>query len=107
MSVILTCNSTRTVVASQSDIFHICVDVSLNKSEYSGVGGLIIDMNGDHLAFFSARVEKEMIEAVLEMLAVLCAFECWQEKTMIHRIVLFTDSESVRGAFLKSCQLRQ
>ena len=36
------------------------------------------------------------------MLAVLCAFKCWQEKATIHRIVLFTDSESVRGAFLKS-----
>lgn len=83
------------------------MDVSSNESEYSGVGGLIIDMNGDHLAFCSARVEKETIEAVLEMLAVLCAFECWQEKTMIHRIVLFTDSESVRGAFFKSCQLGQ
>ena len=70
-------------------------------------------MNGDHLTFFSAKVEKEMIEAVaskgqrtilpeLEMLAVLCAFECWQEKAMIHRTVLFTDSESVRGSFLKS-----
>ena len=32
----------------------------------------------------------------------MCAFKCWQEKATIHRIVLFTDSESVRGAFLKS-----
>ena len=38
----------------------------------------------------------------LEMLAVLCAFKCWQEKATIHRSLLFTDSESVRGAFLKS-----
>ena len=38
----------------------------------------------------------------LEMLAVLCAFKCWQEQAMSQRMVLFTDSEAVRGAFLKS-----
>ena len=92
---------------------HIYVDASFNEADYSGVGGLIIDMHGDRLAFFSARVEKEMVDAIvskgqrtiiqeLEMLAVLCAFKCWQETATIHRTVLFTDSESVRGAFLKS-----
>ena len=113
VSTILTCNSPRKVVASQSDILHIYVDASFNEADYSGIGGLIIDMHGDRLAFFSAKVEKEMVDAIvskgqraiiqeLEMLAVLCAFKCWQEKATIHRIVLFTDSESVRGAFLKS-----
>ena len=38
----------------------------------------------------------------LEMLAALCAFKCWQEQAMSHRMVLFTDSEAVRGAFLKN-----
>ena len=113
VSSILTLNSPRKVVASQSDIFHIYVDASFNEVGYSGIGGLIIDMHGDCPSFFSARVEKEMVDAIvskgqrtiiqeLEMLAVLCAFKCWQEKATIHRIVLFTDSESVRGAFLKS-----
>ena len=89
------------------------MDASFNDADYSGIGGLIIDMHGDHLAFFSARVEREMIDDIapkgqrpiiqeLEMLAVLRAFKCWQEKAPIHSIVLFIDSESVRGAFLKS-----
>ena len=89
------------------------VDASFNEADFSGIGGLIIDMQGNHLSFFSARVGTEMIEVIvakgqrtiiqeLEMLAVLCAFKCWQEKAMSHRIVLFTDSEAVRGAFLKS-----
>ena len=113
VSTILTRNSPRRVVASQSDILHIYVDASFNEVDYSGIGGLIIDMHGDCLSFFSAKVEKEMIDAIvsrgqrtiiqeLEMLAVLCAFKCWQERATVHRIVLFTDSESVRGAFLKS-----
>ena len=113
VSTILTRNSSRKVVASQSDILHIYVDASFNEVDYSGIGDLIIDMHGDCLSFFSAKVEKEMVDAIvskgqrtiiqeLEMLAVLCAFKCWQERATVHRIVLFTDSGSVRGAFLKS-----
>ena len=114
VSTILTRNSPRKVVTSQSDILHIYVDASFDELDYSGIGGVIIDMHGDCLSFFSAKVEKEMIDAIivskgqrtiiqeLEMLAVLWAFKCWQERATVHRIVLFTDSESVRGAFLKS-----
>ena len=114
VSTILTRNSPRKVVASQSDILHIYVDASFDELDCSGIGGVIIDMHGDCLSFFSAKVEKEMIDAIivskgqrtiiqeLEMLAVLWAFKCWQERATVHRIVLFTDSESVRGAFLKS-----
>ncbi len=91
ISTILALNIPRQVVASQADIFHIYVDASFNEADFSGIGGLIIDMQGDHLSFFSARVEKEIIDAVvskgqrtiiqeLEMLAVLCAFKCWQER---------------------------
>ena len=36
------------------------------------------------------------------MLAVLCALKCWQNEANVHRVVLFTDREAVRGAFLKS-----
>ena len=82
VSTILTRNSPRKVVASQSDIFHIYVDASFNEVDYSGIGGLIIDMHGDCLSFFSAKVEKEMVDAIvskgqrtiiqeLEMLAVV------------------------------------
>ena len=109
ISAILTLNSPRKVVASQSDILHIYVDASFNEADFSGIGGLVIDMQGNYLSFFNAKVGKEMIEVIvskgqrtiiqeLEMLAVLCAFKCWQEKAMSHR----TDSEAVRGAFLKS-----
>ena len=109
ISAILTLNSPRKVVASQSDILHIYVDASFNEADFSGIGGLVIDLQGNYLSFFNAKVGKEMIEVIvskgqraiiqeLEMLAVLCAFKCWQEKAMSHR----TDSEAVRGAFLKS-----
>ena len=106
-------NVPRKVVATQADILHVYVDASFNEVGYSGIGGLVIDMLGAHLSFFSAKVEKEMISSIvtrgqrtiiqeLEMLAVLCAFKCWQKESAIHRVVLFTDSESVRGAFLKN-----
>ena len=56
ISVILTLNIPRKVFASQSDILHIYVDASFNESDFSGIGGLIIDMQGDHLSFFSSKV---------------------------------------------------
>ena len=110
---LLNCNVPRRVVATQADILHVYVDASFNDVGYSGIGGLIIDMLGVHLSFFSAKVGTEMISSIvtrgqrtiiqeLEMLAVLCAFRCWQKESAIHRVVLFTDSESVRGAFLKN-----
>ena len=106
-------NVPRRVVATQADVLHVYVDASFNEVGYSGIGGLVIDMLGAHLSFFSAKVEMEMISSIvtrgqrtiiqeLEMLAVLCAFKCWQKESAIHRVVLFTDSESVRGAFLKN-----
>ena len=102
-------NVPRRVVATQADVLHVYVDASFNEVGYSGIGGLVIDMLGAHLSFFSAKVEMEMISSIvtrgqrtiiqeLEMLAVLCAFKCWQKESAIHRVVLFTDSESVRVA---------
>ena len=39
------------------------------------------------------------------MLAVLAAIRCWKHQLQRCRVVLFTDSESVRGSFLKHCDL--
>ena len=38
----------------------------------------------------------------LEMIAVLAAMRIWQKLIKACRVVLFTDSEAVRGAFLKN-----
>ena len=100
---LLTCNVPRKVVATQADILHVYVDASSNEVGYSGIGGLVIDMLGTHLSFFSAEVEGDMIRSIvtrgqrtiiqeLEMLAVLCAFKCWQKESAVHRVVLFTDT---------------
>ena len=34
--------------------FYTYVDASFNKADFSGIGGLIIDMQGNYLSFFSA-----------------------------------------------------
>ena len=49
-----------------------------------------------------AKGQKTVIQA-LEMMAVLAAMKVWQKLIEACRVVLFTDSEAVRGAFLKSC----
>ena len=86
---------------------------SFDVSAHSGLGGVVINMSGEQLSFFSTEVEKKVIDATmskgqrtiiqeLEMMAVLGAFRCWQKTISQHRVVLFTDSEAVRGTFLKS-----
>ena len=80
---------------------------------YSGLGGLIIDMSKKTLSFFSTEVDKRMLDDImakgqrtviqeLEMMAVLAAVRVWRKLIKSCRVVLFTDSEAVRGAFLKS-----
>ena len=65
------------------------------------------------LSFFSAHVAKMTLDDImakgqksviqeLEMMAVLAAVRSWKETIRPHRVALFTDSEAVRGSFLKS-----
>ena len=72
-----------------------------------------MNMLGEYLSFFSVKVEEEVIEAMtskgqrtiiqeLEMMVVLGAPKSWEVDPSRHPVVLFTDSEAVRGAFLKS-----
>ena len=48
-----------------------------------------------------SKGQKTVIQE-LEMMAVLAAVRGWKELIKTCRVVLFTDSEAVRGAFLKS-----
>ena len=48
-----------------------------------------------------AKGEKTVIQE-LEMMAALAAVRVWRKLIKACRVVLFTDSEAVRGAFLKS-----
>ena len=110
---LLTKNSPRKIEASQAEVLHIYVDASFDYSDYSGLGGLIADMSKKILSFFSTEVDRRTLDEVmakgqktviqeLEMMAVLAALRVWQKLIQACRVVLFTDSEAVRGAFLKS-----
>ena len=70
-------------------------------------------MSGEQLSFFSTEVDKRVIDAMmskgqrtiiqeLEMMAVLGALKSWQDEAGRYRVVVFKDSEAVRGSFLKS-----
>ncbi len=109
----LTRNAPRKIEASQAEVLHIYVDASFDYSAYSGLGGLKINMSKKVLSFRSTEVDKRTLDEVmaegqktviqeLEMMAVLAAMKVWKELIKACRVVLFTDSEAVRGAFLKS-----
>ncbi len=70
-------------------------------------------MSKKTVSFFSTEVDKRTLDDVmakgqrtaiqeLEMMAVLAAVRVWRKLIKSCRVVLFTDSEAVRGAFLKS-----
>ena len=86
---------------------------SNDYSDYSGLGGLIVDVSKKILSSFSTEVDKRTLDEVmakgqktvieeLEMMAVLAAMKVWRKLIKSCRVVLFTDSEAVRGAFFKS-----
>ena len=64
------------------------------------------------ISFFSVKVDAGTLDEILakgqktviqelEMMAVLAAMKVWKELIKTCRVVLFTGSEAVRGAFLK------
>lgn len=95
------------------DHVHIYVDASFDDGGYSGIGGAIYNSRGEAIAFFSEEVDVEFLEQIrleaqvtllqeLEMFALLIAVTLWCPDHKRHRVVAFTDSEAVRGAFLKT-----
>ena len=110
---LLTQNLTRKIEASQAEVRHIYVDASFDYSGYSGLGGLIVNTSEERLSFFSTEVDKKLLDNImakgqktviqeLEMMAVLAALRVWRKLIRSCRVVLFTDGEAVRHAFLKS-----
>ena len=106
-------NVPRRIVGFSCEHVHIYVDASFDYDGYSGIGGALYDSSGKPIAFFSEELDREFLDIVrlegqvtviqeLEMLALMAAACLWCPKFKNHRVVAFTDSESVRGAFLKS-----
>lgn len=101
-------NVPRKIMGSLSDHVHIYVDASFDEGDYAGVGGALYDSHGRALFFFSEEVSPMLIADIrsdgqvtliqeLEMLALLVVPNLW-----IPPSGGFIDSESVRGAFLKT-----
>ena len=107
---LLTQNAPRKIEASQAEVLHIYVDACFNYSDYSGLGGMIVDMSKKVISFFSVEVDRRTFDEVmakgqktviqeLEMMAVLAAMKVWEKLIEACRVVMFTDSEAVRGFF--------
>ena len=105
MPELLTQNAPRKIEASQAEVLHIYVDASFSYSDYSGLGGMMVDMSKKVISFFldevMAKGQKTVIQE-LEMMAVLAAMKVWKKLIKACRVAMFTGSEAVRGAFPKS-----
>ena len=109
-------NVPRKIVGTLCDHIHIYVDAPFDDGGYSrlsGLGGAIYDSEGNPISFFNEELSRDFLETVrsdgqvtviqeLEMLALLIAVRLWFREFKSHRFVAFTDSEPVRGAFLKT-----
>ena len=88
-------NTPRKIQASQAEVLHIYVDASFDYSDYSGLGE-------SHIFLQCESGHRDVgRDTELEMMAVLAAMKVWKELIKTCRVVLFTGSEAVRGAFLK------
>ena len=87
---LLTQNAPRKIEASQAEVLHIYVDASFDYSDYSGLGGMIVDMSKKVISFFSVEVDRRTLDEVmakgqktviqeLEMMAVLAAMKVWKK----------------------------
>ena len=106
-------NVPRKIVGPLIEHVHIYVDVSFEEETYSGIGGVIYDSSGSLLAFFSEELPSEFISRAkrggqvsviqeFEMLALLAALDLWSPIFLNKKVVVFTNSEAVRGSFLKT-----
>ena len=106
-------NFPRKIMGPLSGHIHVYVDASFDENGYCGVGGVAYLETGKILGFFSEEVSQDLVKKIkshgqvtiiqeLEMLALLIAIELWCTSMQNHRFVIFTDSEAVRGSFLKS-----
>ena len=110
---LLTENVPRKIESLQAEVVRIYVDASFDRQKYSGLGGMVVDMSTKTLFFFSEAVNDDTLDEImskgqrtvvqeLEMMGVLAAVKSWHSFLKSRRVVLFTDSESVRGSFLKT-----
>ena len=111
-------NSPRKIKGRLSTHLHVYVDASFDENGYSGVGGVAYDEYGAIVGFFSEEVPRELVDSIkekgqvtiiqeLEMFALLIAVELWCPQWDHCRFIAFTDSESVRGSFLKSWSMNE
>eukprot|EP00435_Cladocopium_sp_Y103_P060244 s575_g22.t1 len=105
-------NTPRKISGRLSDYVHLYVDASFEPEGFSGVGGVLYDSFGKCLGFFSEEVDQCLMSEVmqegqktviqeLEALGLLAGVSIFGDTLACTRVVVFTDSESVRGAFLK------
>lgn len=113
-------NILRRVSGKLSDyVRHIYVDASFEPSGYSGLGGVMYASTGECLGFLSEKVDDGLLSGILaedhqktviqelEALALLIDVVTLKEWLSERRAVAFTDSESAKGAFLKSWSQNQ
>ena len=105
-------NVPRAISGKMSDHVHVYVDASYDPEGYSGVGGIFYDSTGQSCFFFSEQVSSEFLLSIrkseqknmiqeLEMLALLIAAVLWLPMSEGKRVVIFSDSEAVRGRLPK------
>ena len=102
----------RKVTAWHSDHVHLYFDASFSPGGYSGVGSILVSSDGVVRDFISEQVPSSLIERLkaadesvviqeLEALAILVGLSKWRDRLVGTKVILFTDSEAIKGALLR------
>ena len=113
---LLTANSPRQVDANFFDWVHIYVDASFEPEGFSGVGGVLFNKEGVSMGCFSEQVDGSLLTAImtedqetaileLEGMAIAAALHTFGDVIKGHKVVVFTDNESVQACVVK-CKSR-
>ena len=57
-------NVPRKILGSLTEHVHVYFDSSFEEEKYSGVGGVLFDMSGTPLTFFSEEILPDLLEEV-------------------------------------------
>ena len=112
MKALLEENLPRPVDTNFVDWVHVYVDAAYEPGGFSGLGGLVLDSEGNCLDFFSEVVDSKLISAIkradqetlifeLEGLAIAVALKVFSKHIKGRRVVVFTDNKGAQSSLIK------
>ena len=71
-------NTPRKIEASQAEVIHIYVDASFDYSDYSGRGGMLVNMSAKVVSVFNVKVDTVTLDEIMHKGQKIPSFKNWK-----------------------------